>query len=792
MKQIKQLIALFLLFALTLSLGACGGDAAPTATVPSTEPSTEPTEPPITAESLYSDAMAALEASEEGAYEITISTTRHSGDVITESEESRILRYSGLGTDSYAAMLDSKTTICDATTIPYREVYTDGVMYWFIPNELLDEEQEPTLFSCEMDAETYRERLLPLRLLDPALYGSSVIEEEGHLVFTEPSGLETWLDPEDSEYIQLTYGKGEVQLDSEGAFASVTYEISYIQGFVEVEQTYTIRPAAGEAVPNTTLPSREKPIELENMDLPYLLYLSSHLADSLSGCSTECSTMEVIVSEAGGAVQISNSDMYSRGSDADYMAKVNHSVNITQGSESYAYETEETLQDGTGSYSVNGEVQQVYDNADLSAFQDYISSEANAYLPLPEHIDYAELSEVNGYWKIRFAGNKLYSLYLEDIAAYSMFEDEALLDNLAEAYATDLLEGYLYIDQDTLLPAALSVTMESRHKIEGYFFALNLNADQTFDYGDRDVYEEITGEMYPEEEPEEKATPVFYEVTSPEGQTMYLMGTIHVGDERTAYLPQEIYNAFDASDALAVEVDLLDLYDRMEEDEELQNSIAASYYYSDGTGAKQHLPEEQYEQLMDMAKFCGMSAMADSMYPSVVTGQFTNRLLFGSNTLSSLQGVDRRFLTMAREREMEILEVESAELQFGLDAQYTDLVQKYMVIDAAGISRNDYVAHTIELYEMWCSGDEATLREYLLDDGFSDDATEEAIQASEEYNNIMRANRDAGMLEKAKEYLASGKTVFFAVGLAHLLGETGLVDALREAGYTVTLIEFAQ
>lgn len=792
MKQIKQLIALFLLLALTLSLGACGGNATPTATEPSTEPATEPTDPPVTANSLYSDAIAALEAAKEGAYEISICTTRHSGDVTTKSEESRILRYSGLGTAGYAAMVDSKTTICDTATIPYREVYSEGVIYWFIPNELLDEGQEPTLFSCKMDAETYQKRLLPLRLLNPALYSSAVIEAEGRLIFTEPSEPEAWLDPESNKSIQLTNAKGEVQLDSDGAFVSETYEISYIQGFIEVEQTYTIRHAAGQTEPNTTLPNREKPVELENMDLPYLLSLSSHLADSISGCSTECSIMEVIVSEAGGAVQIRNNDMYSRGSDADYMAKINTSVNITQGSESYAYETEETLQDGTGSYSVNGEVQQVYDNADPSAFQDYISSEANAYLPLPEHIEYAELSEFGGYWKIRFAGNKLYSLYLEDIASYNMFEDKDLLDNLAEAYATDLLEGYLYIDQDTLLPAALSIQMESRHKIEGYFFALNLNADQTFDYGDRDVYEEITGEMYLEEEPEEKATPVFYEVTSPEGQTMYLMGTIHVGDERTAYLPQEIYDAFDSSDALAVELDILTLYDRMEEDEELQDSIAASYYYSDGTGAKQHLPDEQYEQLMDMARFCGMSAMADGMYPSVVTGQFTNRLLFGSNTLSSLQGVDRRFLTMARDRDMEILEVESAELQFGLDAQYTDLVQKYMVMDAADIGRNDYVAHTIDLYEMWCSGDEATLREYLLDDGFSEDGTEEALQASEEYNNIMHANRDAGMLEKAKEYLASGKTVFFAVGLAHLLGETGLVDALREAGYTVTLIEYAE
>ena len=45
------------------------------------------------------------------------------------------------------------------------------------------------------------------------------------------------------------------------------------------------------------------------------------------------------------------------------------------------------------------------------------------------------------------------------------------------------------------------------------------------------------------------------------------------------------------------------------------------------------------------------------------------------------------------------------------------------------------------------------------------------------------------MLEVAKGYLDSGKTVFFAVGLAHLLGDGGLVQALRDAGYTVTLIQ---
>ena len=40
-------------------------------------------------------------------------------------------------------------------------------------------------------------------------------------------------------------------------------------------------------------------------------------------------------------------------------------------------------------------------------------------------------------------------------------------------------------------------------------------------------------------------------------------------------------------------------------------------------------------------------------------------------------------------------------------------------------------------------------------------------------------------------FCSSGKTVFYAVGLAHLLDEeTGLLKTLAEAGYTVELVEY--
>jgi uncharacterized protein YbaP (TraB family) len=55
-----------------------------------------------------------------------------------------------------------------------------------------------------------------------------------------------------------------------------------------------------------------------------------------------------------------------------------------------------------------------------------------------------------------------------------------------------------------------------------------------------------------------------------------------------------------------------------------------------------------------------------------------------------------------------------------------------------------------------------------------------------------RYDRNDGMLEKAIEYLESGKVVFYAVGLAHLLNDVnGLVDTLQEAGYTVELVTYA-
>ena len=100
----------------------------------------------------------------------------------------------------------------------------------------------------------------------------------------------------------------------------------------------------------------------------------------------------------------------------------------------------------------------------------------------------------------------------------------------------------------------------------------------------------------------------------------------------------------------------------------------------------------------------------------------------------------------------------------------------------------EYCAEVRDLYEAWCRGDEAELRSLMEED--LSDMTEEELALYQEYIDAMVISRNASMLEVAKEYLESGDTVFYAVGLAHLLQENGLVDALKEAGYTVEAVSY--
>ena len=310
---------------------------------------------------------------------------------------------------------------------------------------------------------------------------------------------------------------------------------------------------------------------------------------------------------------------------------------------------------------------------------------------------------------------------------------------------------------------------------------------------------ENINEMLPEEEPENKATPLFYHVTGEDGQEMWLFGTIHVGDERTAYLPQEIYDAFSASDALALEFSSKAFEKKMEEDAELQSQIASLSIYSDGTTLQDHLSKESYELLQKHLKATGnFNSTYTMMKPSILTTSIENFYLAQGYQLTSMQGCESRLEELAVQQEKEVLDVESGLFQMQMMANWSDELQEILLEDTLEYTAESYWLETAKLYDLWCAGDEAALRKELSFEAQLEAMTDEERAEYEaqkayidEYNKTMSYDRNDGMLEVAKQYLESGDTIFFAVGLAHLLDDVnGLVDALRDAGYTVELVNY--
>ena len=151
-----------------------------------------------------------------------------------------------------------------------------------------------------------------------------------------------------------------------------------------------------------------------------------------------------------------------------------------------------------------------------------------------------------------------------------------------------------------------------------------------------------------------------------------------------------------------------------------------------------------------------------------------------------------RLLTRAIDAEKKIYEVEDSYRQFQMDIDFSDDVLELNLYNAAYYPRSYFRADNIELFNAWCKGDIKELSKAINEPDDFTGMTDDQIDAYEEYEKALTDDRDALMLEKAKEYLASGETVFYAVGLAHLLDEdTGLLKTLDEAGYTVELVEYA-
>ena len=148
------------------------------------------------------------------------------------------------------------------------------------------------------------------------------------------------------------------------------------------------------------------------------------------------------------------------------------------------------------------------------------------------------------------------------------------------------------------------------------------------------------------------------------------------------------------------------------------------------------------------------------------------------------KGIDMFLLNRAKDEGKEIQEVESMLFQLEMRGSLSPELQEILLADSVDAYQNsDNSEELDQLLQAWCEGDESTVTELLMAE--TDTVDEELMPLMEEFEKAMITDRNIGMADFAENALQEDEQVFICVGLAHIIGEGGMVDLLTQRGYTV-------
>lgn len=284
----------------------------------------------------------------------------------------------------------------------------------------------------------------------------------------------------------------------------------------------------------------------------------------------------------------------------------------------------------------------------------------------------------------------------------------------------------------------------------------------------------------PVDEQREDSGVLFWEVKSDDGKRMFLLGSIHVADDDIYPFSDVVMYAFNESSALAVEVDI----DALNKDVQLQIQVLQYFMYDDGSTIEDHIDEELFNRakqyLVDRDKYSESYLLLKPIF----WAELLSEVAAEKTGLSFDKGVDLYFLKEAKKAKKEILQVESATGQAEALAGLSDAMQEFYLEDTLNNVGN-LVRNTLDLYEIWKEADVDKLEKYVYNVDKKKTLSDEQLEALNEFEKVMIIDRNKLMVEKAVEYINSGKTVFFVVGAAHMIGESGLVNQLESKGYEV-------
>lgn len=264
----------------------------------------------------------------------------------------------------------------------------------------------------------------------------------------------------------------------------------------------------------------------------------------------------------------------------------------------------------------------------------------------------------------------------------------------------------------------------------------------------------------PKKDPIKK--PLFWSIEK-DGKTSYALGTIHVGVDAEARLPDLVWTKLDTAPTFAMETDLTD--------PALQKVLECVK-----CSLRKDLGEKHWKKLEDTIG-ADVAARLDGMKPMVAATMMSMRGLPNTTQMDTL------LLARAQNKHKKIVYLEKAEHEAAI-------LEKWMNLKALKAMLDDVEAgakQTQEMLEAYVTGDDVKM--VALSDGEKANALKHGYTEAE-YNESMQDmlyGRNAAWIEPIEKLHAEGGG-FVAVGAMHLVGPKNVLAMLEAKGYKITRI----
>jgi uncharacterized protein YbaP (TraB family) len=254
--------------------------------------------------------------------------------------------------------------------------------------------------------------------------------------------------------------------------------------------------------------------------------------------------------------------------------------------------------------------------------------------------------------------------------------------------------------------------------------------------------------------------------------SVYLLGSIHVGRPDMYPLNSSVMEAFKQSDALMVEVNANDTNQL-----ELAKKVGEIGMYPEGTLLESQIPSEIWEQLVATAKALNVPELLFQHQKPWLASMTLATAMMSKSGYQADYGIDKFFLKQASETKKEIIELESVASQMQLFANLTDQQQLSLLSNSLKEMQQGSVLLD-KLVAAWISGDHQAI-DQLSRDNMGIDSKDSTL-----YKKII-TDRNHSMTTKILKAMQDHRNYYVVVGAAHLVGAQGIPALLKKQGFAI-------